>query len=444
MDPGFINLFDSLVHLRDDLPKSYKMAQLLAALRGEPRELVSHLGVTDGNYDIARHLLTRRYHNKRRLVDAQLKRLFDIPRVTRASAIQTDVLNPLLAVTRALENLGLPISEWSYMIVYIIISRLPENIQARFEQHHGVGTDDLPTSSQLIEFLEEECRRAENMGSLATPHVEPQRLGNKNPARKGLPQRGDRGMYAAVSEQATGRVACPYCGQSGHTVTACKKFSDIRVQGRRNITKLRGWCFMCLGPHLVRDCAQTRMCRFCDGRHHDLLCMNRPGPVPPEGPSHSRGHVGSRPQERRWSPRQGHRGQSGQNEQRVQECPREEFGTDVQTNIARGSPTYWPADGVAGPATGGCIGTPSRPERSVQTPPRVSSASPPAARWHRLSPPLLEGPRLDRRAPPPFRGRRPVVRRDARAPYEGPWDPFVGYGIPRPDRNQAWGPSASR
>ncbi|XP_045541490.1 uncharacterized protein LOC123722990 [Papilio machaon] len=69
---AFNKLFESIVHSRRDLTPAQKLAYLLASLTGEAKGLVQHLGLVDGNYDIARDLLNRRYQNVRRLADSHV------------------------------------------------------------------------------------------------------------------------------------------------------------------------------------------------------------------------------------------------------------------------------------------------------------------------------------------------------------------------------------
>lgn len=257
------------------------MAQLLAALRGEARDQVAHLAVTDENYETARKLLIRRYENRRRLIDSQLEKFMQIPVVTQVEAIRLELLNPVLSVTKALEKLGLPVCEWSYLLVYLILSRLPVDVQNRFEQSHGKSTEELPTLAELMEFVEAEACRAEKM-CIVVPHpAEPQRT-VKAPVCMGLPLR----KYS-INQQTSGTVTaatstvsnenCPCCKKGSHAITQCDKFRELRVQARRQMTKQRGWCFACFGRYRARDCTHARTCEHCGGLHSELLCMNRAG-----------------------------------------------------------------------------------------------------------------------------------------------------------------------
>lgn len=406
---SFINLFDSLVHRRDDLTRSFKMVQLLSALHGEPKELVAHLAVTEANYEMARQLLFDCYQNKRRLVDAQLNRLFGLPIVTRISDLRTEILDPVVSVTKALENLELPAEHWSYLIVYLVRPRLPVDTQTRFEQSHEMYVDDLPTATQLIDFLNAECRRAENMDIPTKPSAEPQKVASRSPVRNGTPQRREKDTYAHMRALTPDGDKCLFCKHVGHAVTACDKFKVHRVQGRRHIVKQRGWCFLCLGLHRARDCTRTSMCPFCDGRHHNLLCMNAPGPDHNQGPSDRRG--------------QGHLG--------------DRVGANVQANVTGGSLTHWSSGRVFRMGTGGCTDAPSRTPRSRQTSPHVSPHSSSPSGFRRFSPPLMERPRLDHLTPP-LRGRRPMVRREGRSADEGSRYPLDRHRSPDGVRQEGW------
>lgn len=417
--PSFLDLFDSLVHARDDLSPALKLAQLRSALHGEPRELVSHLTVSEENYDTARALLISRYHNVRRLADTLLGKIWAIPKVARVKDIRVRVLNPVLTATKALQKLGLPVDHWSYLLVNYILQRLPTEVQARFEfVHGGNSAQHLPEFKDLVDFLETECRRADTPELVVTSDRTP------------LAPRGKTSAVKRFSVAAQVPTRCLYCRSTGHRVTACDRFQDHRVQGRRDIAKQRNWCFICLDPHFARDCPRSRGCSQCGGKHHPILCMNRSGGNSPSPASRGprtdiRPLASSTARERS----QGQIGYPGDSPERAPEGgPRGPQGNYAAVT-QRTSPGARPVqrtqgqepqavDGYFVPvdATGGC--------------------SPP--RWVD-SPPLLERPRRDRR-PPRFVSRSwgnpaPVVTPPRRRTYQPEWDPLVG--LERPNQAES-------
>lgn len=419
---GFINLFDSLVHGRSDLTASYKMAQLRGALRGEPGELVAHLPITNDNYAVARQILFDRYQNQRRLVDAQLARLFAIPKLSRASDIRAEVLNPVTVATKALGNLGLPVDQWSYLLFYIVAGRLPVEVLTRFEQQDNAGRDELPTLANLLAFLEGESRRHEIMPP-------PSSSGSRVPASGhavSVAQRGGGGDKRGPSQRLTALMAavggprCAFCHESGHDVAACPRFRSTRIRGRRNIVAQRRWCFFCFGPHTASVCPQPQLCPNCDGRHHALLCLESAATPRSSGRSHPASPTG----------------------ERTGRSPRQFGGVDPRKEASQG--------GAGLGTAGGCQRMPTSYAGVATLSPRAGPCSPagssspahssPPPSEVRFSPPLRERPTLER-LPPVFgpfghRTRRYMRRDGKRGPYVGAWDPLARYDLPsRADRD---------
>ena len=52
--------------VRDDLESSTKFIYLVQPLKGEPKEMISGLAITDDNYSIAIHILRDHYDNASR------------------------------------------------------------------------------------------------------------------------------------------------------------------------------------------------------------------------------------------------------------------------------------------------------------------------------------------------------------------------------------------
>ena len=266
---GYTNLFDSLVDCRKDLAPSQKMAYLMSTLKGEPLTLVQHLQLTDENYSTARELLTKRYHNVRRLADTHVSQLLSLPRVTRVTTLRVDLLNPLVVTLNALRHLNLPVDDWSFLLLHLVLSKLPQDIKVRFEQKYGGDSvTHLPPFSDMLQFLEDECRMVDNSGAARPPVV---------PVVPPLPRRSPEMRPPKRDAAATG-VNCSYCKEPGHHVVKCSKFLSLRVRDRRGIAKQRRWCFSCLhDQHWQRDCPHSQPCGHCGGNHHPVVCANQNG-----------------------------------------------------------------------------------------------------------------------------------------------------------------------
>lgn len=268
---GFIGLFESLVDARTDLSEAQKMAYLLASLKGEALGLVQHLSVADGSYATAREILRRRYHDVRRLADAQVGHILNLPKISRVSTLRQDILNPVLVATNDLKRLGLPVDQWSFLLLHIVLAKLPGEMRLRFERMYGGDSPShLPSYEDLQTFLEDECRRVDTAEAAVT-REQPKTWQDHPSAR--LPRSVPRPRFGAVGEEFS--VTCSYCKRSGHAMIACPRFLAVPLQGRRDIAKERRLCYFCLGSHFQRECRRPRPCEQCGGSHHLVLCANR-------------------------------------------------------------------------------------------------------------------------------------------------------------------------
>ncbi|KAI5638480.1 hypothetical protein NE865_08946 [Phthorimaea operculella] len=247
--PAFEDLYSSVVHTRTDITPAYKMAQLMSRLHGEPHELLTHLAVSDSNYEVAWKILTDRYRNKRLIVDRLLDQWLSIPIITRGTDLREKIFHPVSVANSALERQGLPVAGYGYILVHTVLRRLPSEMVARFEQlHGGKSSDHLPTYEDLKSFLEAESRRVDVQAGEA-PRKETS--APRHPERPGAPARGGNSGQPRRYNTAL-ESGCAYCRETGHGVAACQEFAAQRVQRRRGVAQQRRWCFRCLGPHQVR------------------------------------------------------------------------------------------------------------------------------------------------------------------------------------------------
>lgn len=284
---GFISIFDSLVHTRRDLSPGQKMAYLRTSLQGEALGVVCHLKLSDASYSTARELLERRYANVRRLADAHMMELISLPVLKDLARLREVIIDPVVVACNALRQLDLPVDQWSFWLLHLVLSRLPLDLRIRFEERYGGdGANYIPPFSDLLKFLEEQSRQVENAVASGTPAKEPAR-----PTPPSKPTTSTRGSKQPELAQETGRrpilnfsglaatevTPCHYCRASTHTTTDCPKFLERPPKSRRAIARERRWCYSCLGRHLQRNCQHQRPCPHCQGNHLPILCLDRNG-----------------------------------------------------------------------------------------------------------------------------------------------------------------------
>ena len=75
----FWSSFRTNVDIRDDLERSTKFIYLAQSLKGEPKEMISGLAITDDNYSIVVHILRERYDNATKQTNVLLQKFHSLP-----------------------------------------------------------------------------------------------------------------------------------------------------------------------------------------------------------------------------------------------------------------------------------------------------------------------------------------------------------------------------
>lgn len=340
--PSFISIFKSLTDEMSTVSDAVKLHYLLSCLSGEAYNMVSQLQPTNENYPVAMDILTRRYENRRVLIDRFVDIILGLPQIEARSDIRTVFLNPLISAQSALNNLALPIKNNDYVFVSIVVRKLKGELRTLFERKYGSRTT-LPTLQNLIAFLEEHARCVETEWAGTLPiqadrqsprpstyqpkqiYSQPPR-GPRQPAYqefRPIPTSGGRQYYRptqpahrpAYSAQPnparlkptspnsahasfSNNMPCPYCKDRGHKLIACPQFNAQPVQGRWDFIHARNRCRRCLGPHYANECRSTKACKECGSENHHTS-LHRPGAA---SPTHTSEHL--LPPQLREQPRQ--------------------------------------------------------------------------------------------------------------------------------------------
>lgn len=291
---SFFDLFQSLVHDRDNMSDAEKHYYLRASLEGEALSIIRQLPMDEANYEVALNLLKARYQNQRLLLDTYLDRIINLPILQGHHSLKSDFFDPHRESLQALEALKVPIEEWSYLILYIILQKLPIRIRSLFEERYGKSKDDLPTLDQLMDLLDEQCRLHQSVSEpvwVKTPRQSPP-LRNKPSTSAGpssaLRASGShvtRGLSQSAQLQNTGSSrhayevtssSCSFCQKSDHTLYRCGSFKAMTSRERKSWARKSGHCFKCLRKHFATECQLENWCYHCKSPdHNSLICLER-------------------------------------------------------------------------------------------------------------------------------------------------------------------------
>jgi diphosphomevalonate decarboxylase len=123
--------------------------------------LISKLQITNENFLVAWQLLKQRYNNIRLISMMHVKNLCQIPHVKKGDAPSLrSLINHASSHFNALQALSLNVNVQDLMLNHLILASLDDQSQRDWEIVIAPRAD-IPTSADLITFLETRCRALE-------------------------------------------------------------------------------------------------------------------------------------------------------------------------------------------------------------------------------------------------------------------------------------------
>ncbi|XP_074040052.1 uncharacterized protein [Leptinotarsa decemlineata] len=274
--PLFIDLFNNTVHNNGSLNDSEKINYLVSCLDGPPLALVKMHPLEGPSYATAYASLVKKYTNERFRATAHWNELENCSEVDCENPISfrhlLDVFSENLSELR---KMGLPIDEWSFILVQMLIKRINPEMMRDFERIHC--STSIPKYMDLYSFLDKQCTAIEasafSFTSKSNKSSDTSNKSSMNFRSKGKGNFSKNASFFAKTEKRISNNQCPLC-QSKHLLYTCPKFLEKTVTDRYNLCKSLHRCFNCLSNmHDIRTCKSNVCCRWCNKRHHSLLCL---------------------------------------------------------------------------------------------------------------------------------------------------------------------------
>ncbi|XP_050520379.1 uncharacterized protein LOC126893882 [Daktulosphaira vitifoliae] len=241
---SFKDHFNSLINSDSNMPKIHKFYHLRSALTGEASLLIQNLKTTEANYDVAWSIINNRYENKRILIQAHTKEIYDLESVNGESAVKLNKFNnSLKAHMQALKALGEDPEKWGALLLHVICKKIDMGSIRQWEQENDHNT--IPTVQSLMLCLDKRCKVLESIES---------------------------------AKIFSGKDSIDYISN---------KFS--KMHNKKTVTALaihtKMQCYMCKKPHPIYKCpdflslsldnrkikCKSRKCMKCQGEHNSLL-----------------------------------------------------------------------------------------------------------------------------------------------------------------------------
>ncbi|XP_062557384.1 uncharacterized protein LOC134222257 [Armigeres subalbatus] len=263
----FHDIYVALIDSSAELTDIQKFHYLRASLKGDALKVIDSYAMSEANYRVAWEVLVDRFSNNYLLKKRHLNALFEYPRMKKESAAGLhDLIDCFERNTKILDQLGERTSGWGAMLVHLLVSKLDEVIQKRWEEI--VTPDKEPSFGSLVDFLKKQTR------VLDAVSVD-QRMFSTTTSSSISKFRPTKVSVNSATE--TKSPNCFACNEK-HWITQCPTFANLGIDKRLQLTNSKRLCSNCLGRnHLARDCPSKYRCRTCSKKHHTLLHPGFPG-----------------------------------------------------------------------------------------------------------------------------------------------------------------------
>eukprot|EP00794_Sanderia_malayensis_P007475 gene7475-8305_t len=248
----FWDVFERNIHLNTSLAKVSKMQYLKGLLKGAAANAISHLLITEDNYQPAVEALKQRYGQPALLRNSHLAALKEVEPVynskelTRLRRLHDEVD----CHYKALTVMGVKSETYSMVIMPDLMKKIPRDIVVSVKRLRDVNYD-----WQLGEFLEGLWNELVIRG-----------LHETNSNTREISKDHKTGKVFSIANK-----LCPFC-LAEHPAEDCDKVTDI--EERRQLVKRYKRCFQCLKKgHRARDCYLRKECSKCKKQgHHASIC----------------------------------------------------------------------------------------------------------------------------------------------------------------------------
>ncbi len=245
---SFKSLFMSIIHENKTLSNVERLQYLQTNVVGEVFKMISHLQLTNDNYEIAFRLIMDRYDNPRKLADVYLDTLLDLPATSGKSASSLKVLHDTVKeCIEGLNTAGVEFCETPLLTRLCLRKLDTENLRA-FEQSLK-NPKQLPSFQVLLEFLETRYLLLDTIDDKKSP----------------------KSVCANYLQE--NKIKCLFC-EGDHFLFHCKKFAELTVQKRSLFVQTKNLCRNCIAHKKNKKCTSKYTCSICKKNHHTLLHFN--------------------------------------------------------------------------------------------------------------------------------------------------------------------------
>ncbi|XP_029341263.1 uncharacterized protein LOC115033213 [Acyrthosiphon pisum] len=200
------------------------------------------------------------FDNERLILQVYLKHLFNQPH------IQSEAVSSLKALVdttnkhlRALKVLKQPTESLNTIVIYLISSRLPNELRKVWEIESSAY--EFSSWSQMCKFMDKRIHVLDLL----------QLQSSSTPRSKFTNKCNSQATTHAVTIAQGNKQPCNICSQH-HIIYQCNLFMKSTAIERHALAKKAKLCINCLlASHSSSQCSSDKTCKECDRKHHTFL-----------------------------------------------------------------------------------------------------------------------------------------------------------------------------
>lgn len=272
--PKFQSMFNAEVHSRTDLSDVTKLIYLLSLLKGEPLKRVENYEITPHNYAVVKGLIEEEYGKKELIINAHLKKLFQLMSTTPATsdAAFNAFYIEASSQARALKALGHNEENIRDTMMTLLPEKMPEDMRILwFRQINGKDLNTL-TLQQLYDFIGLEMSVRARFKTTGLENHQNRLQQHRPESHHSTGYRHPKTATLAalhVSSKHHSEVVppCLFCGSTTHKSGLCHK----NIEERKKVFSNQMLCFKCARKgHAAATCKKS--CAHCSEEHHIYIC----------------------------------------------------------------------------------------------------------------------------------------------------------------------------
>jgi hypothetical protein len=257
---SFRDVFQSLIHNKNNLNSIEKMHYLKASLSGDALHTIENLAISGANYDEAWSLLEKRYGNERLIVQAHIRKILNSPAINKCTAASLRQLSDdVRSNLAALKALNRPVQHWDDILVTIIPDKLDFHSNREWQGKLG---NEMPDSKTLLDFLESRYQHVASITASSANQTSQEKSGQNKSSKH----------QSSSNSVIINKQSCAFCKKTNHSLHQCTSFLRLSPDEKlKQVISLK-LCENCLrGNHSTANCKSNNTCRDCKSRHHTLL-----------------------------------------------------------------------------------------------------------------------------------------------------------------------------